>query len=273
MLPWVVPQGKKGRGHWLIERTRRSSGPIVSDEGSLMLFSKLKEMKGVVKEFRFQQINVKEQVGSLLFRSDPPRLNLRWRRRAAGCWNGCTITILCAVKNYSFVIGRGDEQKGVQIRSQWKKRQESWSRQRRVERHWVLLLSLLIMVWAHQRRHMSARQFKFPPSSLMLPTLISLSRHLHKTSSPLQWYSSLVPLGFINATPSPACFDCRKYKIWKWINLFFVFVCCTCVHLSQWPNTCDVGTTINNFWDVEQTDFGNDFTTSSITGTHDVCWL
>lgn len=84
MLPWVVPQGKKGRGHWLIERTFGSSVLIVSDEGILMLFSKVKDREGVVKEFRLQQINVREQVGSLLFRLDPP-LNLNWRRRAVGC--------------------------------------------------------------------------------------------------------------------------------------------------------------------------------------------
>lgn len=72
MLPWVVPQGKKERGPWLIERTFGSSVLIVSDGGILMLFSKLKHMEGVVKEFRFQQINVKEQDGSLLFRLDPP---------------------------------------------------------------------------------------------------------------------------------------------------------------------------------------------------------
>lgn len=43
---------------------------ILSDEGILMLLSKLKDMEGVVKEFGFQQMNVKEQVGSLKFRSD-----------------------------------------------------------------------------------------------------------------------------------------------------------------------------------------------------------
>lgn len=70
MLPWVVPQGKKGRGHWLIERTCWSNVLILSDEGILMLLSKLKDMGGVVKEVGFQQMNVKEQVGSLVFWSD-----------------------------------------------------------------------------------------------------------------------------------------------------------------------------------------------------------
>lgn len=72
MLLWVVPQGKKGRGHWLIKRTFRSSVLIVADEGIFMLFSTLKDRGGVVQEFRFQQVYLEDRVGSLLFRSHSP---------------------------------------------------------------------------------------------------------------------------------------------------------------------------------------------------------